>query len=214
MRFAFYLCAESPTRLIVELFDASTVSVVGANAQILARITYEKNKKWTLIGTHLPNLLQTQDVLTIKKIVKANLVGIGEATESAGLSPLIFLRALIAQRSVQVAYDPESKRFRCVTTMKDGANSYEVVGTSLTVEAKDDEMAVRLAKRAVTECMQEKPELAEKLVAFFSHGCKVKKIASGAVPEFIKIETLAINHEEEKIAKTPVKLSSKQDEEE
>lgn len=214
MRFAFNLIARN-AELVIELYDAASVSESGANPSCLGRLAYSKEKnRWVSNGLSLPSIIQRSDVLTVKKIAKANLDAMDEAIEEVGLSPLVFLRALIAQRSVQIVWDASTKKFRCVGTMTEGSDHYEAVGASLTVEAKDEDIAIRLAKKAVAERMAEKPEDAAKLAAFFSGGCKVKKIVSGKLPDYIKVESLASNSEEEKLAKTAVKIQTKGDSDE
>jgi uncharacterized protein (UPF0212 family) len=216
MRFAFHLITPSNTVVDISLFDASTVSDSGPNPAELAFIHYERAStkgKWIVARVELPGLLSKLDVLTVKKIAKANLKAMSEVTEKDGLTPLVFLRAVLADRGVQVAFDPAQKKYRCVATMKEGSDAYEVlgVGSSWTIEAKDEETAVRIAKKEVANEMADKPETAGKLVGFFTGGCKVKKVVSGALPEFVKVESLAASPEEEKLAKTPVKLAVKED---
>jgi hypothetical protein len=202
--------------LTIHLFDASTVSDGGKATPVLAIVNYTRanpKSRWIVEGVAIPSLIGKLDVLTVKKIAKANIKAMTEATEKDGLTPLVFLRAVLADRGVQVAFDPAQKKYRCVTTMKEGSNAYEVlgVGSSWTIEAKDEETAVRIAKREVANEMADKPESAGKLVGFFTGGCKVKKVVSGALPEYIKVESLAASPEEEKLAKTPVKVAVKED---
>lgn len=216
MRFAFHLIAPSATVLNIDLFDASTVSDGGKNTPTLARVHYERPSakgKWIVTNVSIPSLIGKLDVLTVKKIAKANIKAMVEATEKDGLSPLVFLRAVLADRGVQVAFDQTQNKYRCVSTMKEGSDAYEVlgVGSSWTIEAKDEETAVRIAKKEVANEMADKPETAGKLVGFFTGGCKVKKVVSGALPEFVKVESLAASPEEEKLAKTPVKVAVKED---
>ena len=217
MRFAFHLITPSPTVVDIDLFDASTVSDLGKGAPALARVHYERTStkaKWIVTNVSIPSLISKLDVLTVKKISKANIKAMTEATEKDGLTPLVFLRAVLADRGVQVAFDPAQNKYRCVSTMKEGSDSYEVlgVGSTWTIEAKDEDTAVRIAKREVANEMADKPESASKLVGFFTGGCKVKKVVSGALPEFVKIESLAASPEEAKLSTTPVKVAVKEDE--
>lgn len=207
MRLAFHPVLSAHV-LKVSFFDASTVSQEGADAKPLASVEFQKNgKKWLHVGVSWTSILSKSDLLVIKKLAKANVASLSEATEKDGYTPLVFLRALLAQGSVQIVWDASQKKYRCVSTMTEGSDAYEVlgVGATWTIEAKDEETAVRIAKKEVANEMADAPEKAAKLVGFFTGGCKVKKVTSGALPEFLKIESLAASPEEEKLAKTPIK---------
>jgi hypothetical protein len=120
----------------------------------------------------------------------------------------VVVRALVADRAVQVVYDPSMKKLRCCSTMQEGADTFELVGTTLTVQGKDEEHAVRIGKKEITNRMEEKPEDAGELVKFFTSGCKVKKLNSGKVPDFIKVADLA-QPGEEKLAAAVIKIGTK-----
>lgn len=206
MRLAFFILPLASNFQMVELYDATTVSQ--GNAKPIGKLVFSKaDAKSPLAFDHLqiPGPLSKHDQLTTRKIAK-----VFEEAENKSGSPLVLCRSLLASRSVQVAYDPQQKRFRCCVTMKEGMDVYEACGTAFTVEAKDEDIALRLAKRAVTEAMQEQPEKAAELVKFFTGGCKIKKVVSNKLPPFIKVAELA-QAGEEKLAAAPIRLGKDED---
>lgn len=212
MRFAFLLAATVGNIMSVELYDAAEAS--NSRPHPLATLIFTNdNGKMVYDGLNISGAVRKSDQLTIRKL--ARVFASAEEEElactkqkEARYSPLFIARALVSERNVQIVFDPSAKRFRCCTTMTEGANVYELLGTGgLTVEAKDEEHAVRLGKREVTEQMQEHPDTAGKLVAFFTGGCKVKEQASGKLPDFVQVASLAQGPAEIKLAATPIKLA-------
>ncbi len=192
----------------VELYDSLSVSS-GTKPSRLATLMFARQtakEQMVFEGCTIAGPISKSDQLTVRKLAKAFNGLNGTPTPT----PLALVRALLENQAVQVAWDAQQKRFRCVGTMKDGEDVYEAAGTSIQVEAKDEDMAVRLAKRAVTERMQDKPEEAEKLVKFFTGGCKVKKLVSNKLPDYVKVESLA-QAGEEKLAAQPIKVSTAKD---
>lgn len=205
MRLAFFILPSVALFQQVELYDATTVSQGG---KPIGRLVFSKpDAKGLLAFDHLqiPGPITKCDQLTTRKIAK-----VFEDAENKSGSPLVVCRSLLASRSVQVTFDPQQKRFRCCITMKEGLDVYEAVGTTFQVEAKDEEIALRLAKRAVTEAMQEQPESAAELVKFFTGGCKIKKVVSNKLPPFTKVPDL-MQAGEEKLAAAPIRLGKDED---
>lgn len=214
MRFAFFINVTS-THTVIDLFDAATMQDDDSK---LASLVFDIGKNGPeFAGLNLGHVPGKADKLTIKKLCRLTDVCASEAAEHKlknGYSPLLVARALLATESVQVAYDTTLGKYRCVTTMKEGLNAYELVGLpGMAVEAKDEEQAVRLAKKEVTDAMQANPESASKLVAFFSGGCKVKELKSGKLPTFTAVSALAHGKDEDKLAALPIKVAHGKDEE-
>lgn len=212
MRFAFNVNVNDivGNLLTVDLFDAATASEPNT-AQLAALVFSRENAKAPFVFDVLTmgGPITKGDQLTIRKLAKVFELAVAE--QVIGLTPLAILRNIVAELGVQVAWDAQQKRFRCVGTMKEGESVYQLVGCDgLAVEAKDDDTALRLAKRLVTENMIEHPENAEKLAKFFSGGCKLKKMVSGKLPEYTKIESLA-QAGEERLAAAPIKLRTTKD---
>ena len=218
MRLAIYLNLLTSTHLAIQLFDAANLSTEKAGAVPLASVEFEKSKnRWNYRGALLPNILSRAETMTVSKLVRANAEALteGETIKATGITPVLLVRALLSRRAVQVTLDTAAKKFRCVSTMKEGLNTYNLQGLpfGMSVDAEDEEQAVRIAKKEVTAAMIDSPEKAASLAAFFTGGCKVKQATSGALPDFVKLESLADSPAEEKLAKTPVKLASAKDEE-
>ena len=203
MRIAFDILAPLNNMRCIELFDAATCC---ENPVRIGTIVFTKKEKTYVFESLIlgnGKRVFSEDASLIRKLSKAF-----DAAESKDFTPLVVVRAMVADRGVQVVYDSNLKKLRCCSTMQEGADTYELVGTILTVDAKDADQAVRLGKKEVTAAMEETPENAAALVKFFTGGCKVKKLSSGKLPSFIMVAELA-QPGEEKLASTIIKIGTK-----
>lgn len=124
-------------------------------------------------------------------------------------TPLTICNSLHQNGGRQVVWDKIQKRFRNVSTMKAGEDTWQAIGVDgITVNTEDEEKAIQRCKRTITEMMMEKPELAGDLAKWFSAGCKVKKLASGALPDSVSREFLA-NPDEGELLKKPILVAVK-----
>lgn len=108
-------------------------------------------------------------------------------------SPLKTIIAMHEQLGArQVVYDIRLKKYRNVTTMKEGEDTYSAKGIKgISVTAKTEEEAVNRVKKIVTTAMMENPSAAAELANWFVAGCKVDKLASGKLPDVINRADLA-----------------------
>jgi len=136
--------------------------------------------------------------------LSARLISDLGAAQATTTTPLLLANSFHENGGRQVVWDKRQTRFRNVSTMKAGEDTWQAVGVEgITVNTEDEEKAVQRCKRAITDMMMEKPAQAADLAKWFSNGCKVKKLASGALPDAISREFLA-NPDEVELAKKPI----------
>lgn len=210
MRVAFFLNLISPLMLSIELFDAETVSQEGVpDATCVVNFTRKSEKHpWELVNTTMARLLGKDDVKLAIRFDKLAAHVESEEGYSGPVTPYRLCRALAASRAVQVAFDVQQKRFRCVSTMKEGEDTWQTAaGPALQATAKDEESAKRILLRDVAEAMAEHPDKALEYAKWHAGGCKVKKLASGKLPPYTLVTDVVNDDHERKLAAKPVKAA-------
>lgn len=193
MRIALNIHTHNDKATLLDLFPATDLS--GNPDLEPVRLFWDEDKS-RLEGVSATNL-------DARFLMKAVQQAIGE--DKPATTPFAVVRALIAAGATQVVWDAAAKKYRNLSTAKDGADTWELLGVKgLTVDADDEAGAVQRANRLIADTMAQNPAKAAELVAFFSGGSKVKKVASGKVPEAIKPEALASNDAEKVEAAKPV----------
>ncbi len=125
--------------------------------------------------------------------------------DGAKASPLKSVMELAQSGARQVIFDERLKKYRNVTTMKEGEDTYSAVGVkNIVVSADTEETAVNRVKKLITNAMMENPASAGELAGWFSAGCKVTKVTSGKLPDVVGREALAGPGEKELVTKPVV----------
>lgn len=185
MRFAYNIDKINSTQSLVTLFNAADAGDELAKIPLLVmeHKRSSPNEPWKLAGITLSGLSDEHSRL-IRNFKKA-----AGALDSP-IKTLISLHENVGAR--QVVYDARLKKFRNVTTMKEGEDTYSAKGIKgINVTAKTEEEAVNRVKKVVTDAMMTNPSAAAELSAWFTAGCKVDKLASGKLPDVLKREELA-----------------------
>lgn len=185
------------------LFDAASLSDDPAQAGVFLSIDKDGAPFLSINGA--PTLEHGRIVAAIAR----RLDDLRDAKAPATLFRV--LRALQECRAVQVVWDSRLRKLRPVGTIRDGATTYSADGTGIAVETADGpEAAKRMAQREAAAIMAEHPEQVATLARWYSLGCPVTATMSGEAPEFIKMESIATDDAERKMAAEPIKYRGRE----
>lgn len=200
MRFAYEIKTISATIATIVLFNSAEAVENPACDKLVAMWTRPDGKSpWSFAG------LQIHDVNTDVARLLRNIKPVLKDKES----PLKLTLALAADAARQVVYDERMKKYRNVTTMKEGEDTYAAVGVkNMVTTAENEEKAIARFKKQITNVMMENPKAAVEMAGWFAEGCKVSKLASGKLPDVVGREALAGPGEHE-LAKKPVVIRPK-----
>lgn len=203
MRFAYVISEIQNGISTITLMNSGEVSDAGPK---LAKLSLSwarasASTPWSFLGVTLLDI--TSDHARLLRNIKSAI------TDATRASPLKLVMELAQEGARQVIFDERMKKYRNVTTMKEGEDTYAAVGVkNMVVTAENEEQAITRVKKQVTNLMMEKPEAAAELAGWFSAGCKVSKLASGKLPDVVGREALAGPGEKE-LATKPVVIRPK-----
>ncbi len=197
MRLAFLIQTADTKNITIKFFSATDVSLAGALADPVTGYWSRTDKGLKCTGWASPMIAQYN-----RRIMKA----IDMIDEDGAGTPLTICRAILEEMGCQVVWDSKLSKYRNVATAKNGEDTYRLFGVDgLSVDASDEDLAMRLAKKMITGLMVDTPEKAEELAKWFSAGCKITKVASGSLPTWLELSTIAAPGEES-LAKQPIKV--------
>ncbi len=199
MRVAFNILSSNAKGSVVELFNATDMD--------------EQPKPLTVLwdveagAVQLPTF-QTKTLDVWQRRLMAFVLRVMDAH---GTTPLTLVRAFHGLGGKQVIWDVGQGRYRNLSTAQEGAKVWQLVGTKLTVEGKDEKDALSKAPICLMNAMKAKPAEAPALAAWYEKS-KVKEVAGAKLPDAIAIAKLAHGEAEVKLAETAIpKLNMKDD---
>lgn len=197
MRFAYVINDVSNTIAHLTLLNASDTADQKIATISVGYTRSAPGQPWTFNGILLPDV--SIDHSRLVRNIKTSI------TEATKVSPLKLVMELAQSGARQVIYDDRLKKYRNVTTMKEGEDTYAAVGVKgITVTAENEEAAINRVKKLITNAMMENPKSAGELSGWFTAGCKVSKLASGKLPDVVGREQLAGPGEKELATKSVV----------
>lgn len=199
MRFAYEIKDITANIATIVLFNAAECAENPACDKVVMRWARNDNKSWSFLGISIHD---------VNGVVNRLLRGIKPVLKDKD-SPLKVVLSLAQETARQVVYDERMKKYRNVTTMKEGEDTFAAVGVkNIVTTAENEEKAIARIKKTITSTMMENPASAAELAGWFTAGCKVSKLASGKLPDVVGREALAGPGEHE-LAKKPVVVRPK-----
>ena len=131
---------------------------------------------------------------------------IQDACESATVGdqdPNKVLRALMAEGGKQIVWDDNESKYRNVSTMREGEDTYQAGELKISVSAKDENKAQNKLRNKIMELMTGNPEKASEYGSWFGESCPVIKLKSGELPDVISLSDLKEPGE----VKKPIKMT-------
>lgn len=201
MRFAYTINELTTTNASITLFNSSEA---GDSPDSMAKVSIfwyrsANNQPWKFNSISILDI--NSDVSRLLRNLKASF------HETSKVSPLRMVMELAGNSAKQVVYDERLKKYRNVSTMKEGEDTFAAIGVKgIVVSAANEEAAVGRVKKLITNAMMENPKAAGELAGWFTNGCKVSKLTSGSLPDVVGREALAGPGEKE-LASKPVVIS-------